>query len=94
MGPAAERLREVAGVRAGVAMARLAGRTWGAFLLDGWPLVLARLLLTLMIVVGHGPIGRDLGRCIGLPVLRSPRVHIEDGVVESLFARDERDGEV
>ena len=81
MGPAAERLREVTGVRAGVVMARLARRTWGTFLLDGSPLGLARLILTLMIVVGHGPIGRDLGRCIGLPVLRSPRVYIEDGIV-------------
>ena len=81
MGPAAKRLREVAGVRAGVVMTRPIRRTWGAFLPDGRSLALARLLLTLMIVVGHGSVGRDLGRCIGLPVLRGPRVCIEDGIV-------------
>ena len=81
MGPAAKRLREVAGVRAGVVMPRLVRRPWRTFLLNGWPLVTARLILTLMIIVSHGPIGRDLGRCIGLPVLRGPRVYIEDCIV-------------
>ena len=79
MSPAAKRSRKVTNV--GNGLVRLVKRAYRALRLDSRSLVSTRLPLTPVIIVDRGPVGRYLGRCIGMPVYLNPRVHIEDGVI-------------